>query len=199
MHDNLIYMARRPDPRVEVESEGDAPPSAVPRAEHVELPKDYVAPRSEPEPEPRSATVDAARVVKSSDPRLEGAELALSAGDWKRLAIELGSVGEAGKLPPNLGLLCALAHRESDPLGVADAEAQSLALRCVAAVLDVSPDSRIASVVSKRLMRRNPVAFRERPAPPASISALIMLAVVLLGSAIGWAFANGMIRIQLRV
>src|SRR5947208_285559 len=117
-------MGARRDPRAE-------PSSVPPDEERIEklgnLPATSMRlPRSEPAGPNVDANEDAAsegkppervgattgRVVTSADPRLELVEGALATGDWRKVASDLGTLDKAGGLPPTLGLVCALAHRE---------------------------------------------------------------------------------------
>lgn len=143
-----------------------------------------------------------ARVVTNTDPRLDELEPLLRAGDWDAVLRALGPDDQAGRLPPNLGLVYAIARREKEA-GEAEGarsgepkktDATDLAIRCTAGLLGVAPESALALVVAKRLLRRNPVAWQQRPAPPASVSALIMIAALAIGSALGWLVASGHVR-----
>jgi hypothetical protein len=53
-------------------------------------------------------------------------------------------------------------------------------------LLGLSPNNEIVLVLSRRLLRKNPTRFRERPAPPAKTSAFIILAILVVGGAFGW-------------
>lgn len=147
-------------------------------------------PVSERRPEGREAESPDARpppksTVTSVDPRLEIATESVETGDWRKVAAELGPLAKAGGLPPTLGLLCALAHHESGAEEEAQA-ANELAIRCVASIFGVPRESAIPLVLAKRLLRKNPVAWRARPAPPANLSLLIVAATLAVGSGIGW-------------
>ncbi len=160
------------------------------------------APESPAAPAPPAAPIaPPARVVTNSDPRLEELEPLLRAGDWDAVLRALGPDDHAGRLPPNLGLVYAIALREKEtsaeserPRESKGAEATDLAIRCTAGLLGVSTDSALALVVAKRLLRRNPVGWQKRPAPPARVSALIMVAALAIGSALGWLVASGHVR-----
>jgi hypothetical protein len=123
--------------------------------------------------------------VTSMDPRLEESVKALETGDWKALSKQLGPLDKSGGLPPTLGLLNALAHHESSGEESTQA-ANELAIRCMASLFGVPIDSPIALVLAKRLLRKNPTAWRERPAPPAKTSLLIIAVTLAVGSGIGW-------------
>ena len=129
-------------------------------------------PRSEPRP------------VTSDDPRVAQLEPLVERNDWKAASAVLGTIEDAGKLPPNLGLVVAIAHHEMAKDG--SAEARDVAVRCMAALLGVPAESELARVLARRMLRKNPVSFRQRPAPPAKTSAFIVVVVLALGGALGW-------------
>lgn len=136
-------------------------------------------------PEPRSAT----RPITSSDPRYASVEKLLDINDWKSISAELGSLDDVGKLPPNLGLLAALAHNEATAAG--HPESVATAIRCVAAIFGVPEESPIARVLARRILRKNPVKLRDRPAPPARVSLLIIAVTLVLCGGVAWFFLNG--------
>ena len=127
--------------------------------------------------------------ITSQDPRYEPIEKLLDLNDWKKLTDELGPMSDVGKLPPNLGLLAALAHNEAKKDG--DPEAVATAIRCMAGLLGVADDSPIARVLARRMLRKNPVKLSERKAPPARTSMLIVLATLVGGGGIGWLASEG--------
>lgn len=127
--------------------------------------------------------------VTSQDPRYEPIEKLLDRNDWKKITDELGPMSDVGKLPPNLGLLAALAHNETKKDG--DPDAVATAIRCMAGLLGVADDSPIARVLARRMLRKNPVKLSERKAPPARTSMLIVLATLVGGGGIGWLASEG--------
>ena len=130
-----------------------------------------------------------ARSVTSQDPRYEPLEKLLDANDWKKIGVELGPMDKVGKLPPNLGLVAALAHNENAKNG--DPEAVVTAIRCMAGLLGVAEDSPIARVLARRLLRKNPVRIRDRQAPQARTSLLIVVATLVMGGGVGWLASIG--------
>lgn len=128
------------------------------------------------------------RSITNVDPRFEHIEPLVTVNDWKGVAARLGAVSEAGKLQPNLGLIAAVAHNEIAEEG--DQEARELAIRCTAGLLGIAPESEIVRILSRRLLRKNPVRFRERPAPPARLSLLIIAVTLALGAGAGWLFSS---------
>ena len=182
----------RPDPRVDPSSLPPEKAAAKAQEEHVAV-SDITAPTSEVASEAESGVVAiaerAAKSVTSADPRVAALEPLVVINDWKAIAEKLGPVEEAGKLPPNLGLLAALAHNEATADG--DPAARELSFRCVAALVGMSEDSEIVRVLARRLLRKNPVRFRERKAPPARTSALIVFIVLAVGAGVGWFLSSG--------
>src|SRR5687767_4411723 len=71
--------------------------------------------------------------ITNEDPRIAGIEPLVKTNDWKRAASVLGPVDDAGSLPPNLGLIAAVAHHEA--LNDPSPEARAVAIRCMAALL----------------------------------------------------------------
>lgn len=131
----------------------------------------------------------APRKVTSQDPRYEPLEKLLDANDWRKIGAELGPLDAVGKLPPNLGLVAAVAHNESAKEG--DPEAAAVAIRCMAGLLGVAEDSAIARVLARRLLRKNPVRMRDREAPAARTSLLIVLVTLIVGGGVGWLASLG--------
>ncbi len=127
--------------------------------------------------------------ITSQDPRYEPLEKLLDLNDWKKIGTELGAMSDVGKLPPNLGLLAALAHNENAKDG--DPDAAAAAIRCMASLLGVSEDSPIARVLARRMLRKNPVKLSERQAPPARTSFLIVLITLALGGGVGFVASAG--------
>jgi len=139
-------------------------------------------------------------IITNVDPRLGEIEPSLRAGDWDAVLTKLGPADQAGKLPPTLGLIYALARKEKEASGKVEGkiDATELAIRCTAGLLGVANDSALALVIAKRLVRSNPIAWQKRPAPPASVSAIIILIALVLGSLVGWLAATGRLHVRLR-
>lgn len=198
------------DPRAEVDS---LPPKGDFSVDRVAVPKTTKR-KSIAEPEPEEAAVESSVVpvsgpeakdssavakpkvdasqghkVTSQDPRYEPIEKLLDLNDWKKITDELGPMSDVGKLPPNLGLLAALAHNEAKKDG--DADAVATAIRCMAGLLGVAEESPIARVLARRMLRKNPVKLSERKAPPAKTSFLIVLATLVVGGGVGWLASEG--------
>lgn len=156
------------------------------------------APISSRDPErPRAPAAHGAYAFTNVDPRLETIEPAISAGDWAAIVKLLGTDDEAGRLPPNLGLLYALARKEAehdDATAKRGSDLTQLAIRCMAGLFGVPAQSPIALVLAKRLLRKNPVSWQQRPAPPAKVSVLFIVLAIAIGSAVGWAISQGYVR-----
>lgn len=162
----------RPDPRVDPES---VPPAPAP-------PACEPAPEAPP-PEPIAAGATRASIA-APDARVAKIEPLVARNDWKLVADMLGPVEDAATLPPNLGIVAAIAHNELAKDGIP--EARVLAIRSMAALLGMPAESELVRVITRRLLRKNPIAFRQRQAPPAKTSFLIIVVVLILGSATGW-------------
>ncbi|HNS95579.1 MAG TPA: hypothetical protein PLJ27_22035 [Polyangiaceae bacterium] len=72
-----------------------------------------------------------------------------------------------------------------------------MAIRCIAGLYGISPDSPIAIVLGKRIIRANPVSWQKKKAPPAPISFLIVALGLLLGAGIGWLLSFGSVTLKL--
>jgi hypothetical protein len=176
------------------------PPQPEPKEEEPEPP----APSSRRRPERREMPkpAEGSSVVTSLDPRITEIEPHVASGNWEAVRKLLGSTEDAGKLPPNLGLIYALAHKESvtdkvpgkteDPY-----DPNLVAIRCMAGVCGLPVESPIAVVLGKRIIRSNPVAWQKKKAPPAPISILIVALGLLLGAGIGWLLSFGYVTFKL--
>lgn len=181
----------RPDPRAEPDndSETSTPQASIERVVVSKIDAkteaktngvtDEVAPSSQ-----RSVT------VKSEDQRVAEIEPHVERNDWKAVVAKLGSVDDAGKLPPNLGLVAAIAHNEMAKDGSVDA--RNVAVRSMAALLGLPAENELARVLARRLLRKNPTGMRQRPAPPAKTSLFIVAVVLVLGGALGWFLSSPM-------
>jgi hypothetical protein len=168
------------DPRAEPES---LPPvKAVPSAAPAPLAVPALAP-------PALAAPEIAPVA-APDPRLAKIEPLVASNDWKLVADVVGPIEDAAKLPANLGLLAAVAHNELATDG--NSKARAVAIESMASLLGLPAESELVQVVTRRLLRKNPIGFRQRPAPPARTSFLIIVVVLILGSAAGWFLSSPM-------
>jgi hypothetical protein len=158
-----------------------------------------IAKRVSSRPAPAPATASgrppaSERPAAEVDARLDAAAKVIATGDWRALAEALGPLDQATTLPPTLGLLCALAHHETASDESAQA-ANELAIRCVGGLFSVAPSSAISMVIAKRLLRKNPVTWRARPAPPAKTSILIVALTLVVGGGVGWLLTSNVIHV----
>lgn len=184
----------RPDPRAEPES---VPPEriddtagALKQLSVDRVRTDVVAKRtSDPPPAQDEPPPSRPKVL---DPRYESIEKLLDRNDWRGISAELGELAEIAKVPPNLGLIAALAHNEATQAG--HPEAVATATRCMAAILGVEESSPIARVLARRMLRKNPTRLRDRKAPPAKVSFLVVFVALVLGVGVGWLAFMGNLR-----
>jgi hypothetical protein len=116
----------------------------------------------------------------------------VSTGDWDGILRTLGASADPAKMPPNLGLLWAIARREKmNPDDPNVAAVTAVATRCAAAVLGVHETNSIAPMLAKRILRRNPVSWTKTPAPSPWVSAFVMIVALVVGSGIGWILSGG--------
>lgn len=196
--DEVAPRARKRDPRadpdsippVHARSEAEDTPPADEAAdeERTSAPVEIAAERpSAPEEEAPADEAPADEAEEASapvDPRLAALEPLFDRSAWKEIAEKLGPPEEAAKLPPAHALIYALARREAAGDEVARG-ATELAIQSMAALLGVPPGSATALVMAKRLLRQNPASWRTRPAPPAKLSAVIIVIAVVIGLAAG--------------
>jgi len=136
------------------------------------------APSSTPDEPDRPGS--AAREI----PSLKEVEPLFAQGRWADVCDLLGPPERAEELPPELGLLYATALKEHDPEGAP--EANPVAIRSVAELLGVRPDSQTAVIVAKRILRLNPASWTSRSAPAATARVSIIILTVLIGAVVGW-------------
>lgn len=178
----------RPDPRVEPESESESSTPQV-SVERVVVSKIEV-PKIDTEDEGPAPSSRRSVTVESEDRRVAEVEPFVERNDWKAVVEKLGALDDAGKLPPNLGLLAAIAHNEMAKDG--SVEARNVAVRSMAALLGLPAESELARVLARRILRKNPTGMRHRPAPPAKTSLVIVAVVLVLGGALGWFLSSPM-------
>jgi hypothetical protein len=176
-------------PRVDLRREEDADSAdPAPRV-------DVLRPTSEvPPPVARPAVA-----ASAPDPRLSEVEPLLRGGNWEQVLQVLGPAEAAASLPPSLALLYSVARKEREAIGdvAGDVDATALAIRSAATLLGVAEGSALALVVAKRVVRQNPVAWQKRRAPPAKVSALIMIAALVISSLVAWLVFSGHISVRL--
>lgn len=121
---------------------------------------------------------------------LEELEPLVVRGEWQAVLKRLGPAESAGELPPKLALIHALAQKESSE-GADDTRANLLGIRAIAALLGTKPESQLALNIAKRLLRRNPIAWRQRKAPKAPIRIAVVVVALAGGSVVGWLAGPG--------
>jgi hypothetical protein len=175
-------------PAVDPEREAARPSTPEPPSTPIQ-----VEPAPPPvEAEPGSPPVEAEapppaaaeKATAPADPRLVEIDRLLDRTAWGEIAEKLGPQDREAELPPALGLVYALARREAAGDEAAPG-ATALAIRSMAALLGVPPESAAALVLAKRLLRQNPATWRTRPAPRATVSVAIVVIGVALGIAAG--------------
>ena len=190
----------RPDPREEPEWDAEphaaerrssAPPDATPSA-----PPAAMAPPLMPSIPPGTTSMPPGAMSMppgTVDARLIELEPLLARGDWAGILALLGPPEKAVELPATLGLVFALAQREA--VGDRSATpANVLAIKCMAAIYGVSPDSATALVLAKRLLRQNPASWRTAPAPSAKFTIALIVVVILIGVTAGSYLSLGSFR-----
>ncbi|HEV3189029.1 MAG TPA: hypothetical protein VGY54_00960 [Polyangiaceae bacterium] len=203
-------MPIRPDPRAEPEDE----PVSDKRDVESQVQQPIVAPdvRKSAAPSPKNkASEDATprtsfrplqskrplpdrTSVTSVDPRLERIEPTIDEGNWQGVRTMLGSIEDAGSLPPTLGLIAAIAHSETAG-EEGSPGANELAIRCMASLFAVGNDSPIGRVLAKRLLRKNPRTSPQQSAPQTRVPVAIFFVVLVAIGIAGWLAATGTIRI----
>jgi hypothetical protein len=204
-------MPVRPDPRAEPEDEPvsdkrDAAPLAPPpknQASEVAT-RTSLRPVDSKRPSPAdraSITLESKRPppadrtsVTSVDPRLERIEPTIDEGNWQGVRTMLGSIEDAGRLPPTLGLVAAIAHSETAG-EEGSPGANELAIRCMTSLFAVGNESPIGRVLAKRLLRKNPRTSPQQPAPQSRVSVAIVFIMLVAMGVVGWLAATGTIRI----
>lgn len=69
-------------------------------------------------------------------------------------------------------------------------DAHALMIASVAELMGLSPDSEIAVMIAKRILRKAPAGLRHKPAPNARASAVIVAATLAIGALVGWVLAS---------
>ncbi len=128
-------------------------------------------------------------------PKVKAVEDLVAVGDWKAICNVLGPPTQPSELPPILGLVYAVARNEIEGAGAAPSPTE-LGVQCLARLGGLSTSSALALVLTKRLLRKTPVSWQKKPAPPPRVSAMIVLVTLMIGSAIGWLLSSGIIRFR---
>ncbi len=127
-------------------------------------------------------------------------EQLLQQGKWRQLRALLGTrESDPTKLAPALGLLYAIALKEDGPpdesagQSAKRLEADTLGIRAMSQVLGVSEESATALVLAKRMLRRRPIEWNQKP--PARISVLLILVALAIGAGVGLLLSPGLINL----
>jgi hypothetical protein len=139
-------------------------------------------------PDEAPALPDAAALLGSVEPLVQQ-------NRWDEIVTTLGPSARAEKLPPALALIYAMALAETAG-SRSTSDANLIAIRSVATLLAVPTESSTALMVAKRVMRRNPIAWRRRPAPRAPIRMALVIVALALGIVSGWLVGPSGIRLQ---
>ena len=176
-----------------------APPSirATPKPEAAvsSLP---ATPAAEPSPPP-AAPVPASPVALDKpaavlDPQdssvLATAEPLFTQGRWRELRQVLTAKNaDPGKLSPVLALLYAIALKEDTTVSAEEsqkplAQAETLGMNVVSRVFGLPEQSAAVVLITKRLLRRRPLDWKQKP--PARISLLLAFSALLVGALVGF-------------
>ena len=93
------------------------------------------------------------------------------------------------ELPPAARLIYATAHKEAKP-DDDGTEVNQLAIGAMAELMGVARNSRSALMITKRLLRRQPV-WSSRKQTTASTRMLLVFAAIIIGLVVGWLSAPG--------
>jgi len=137
----------------------------------------------------------AARDSDADLPTLHAVEPLIAKGSYQAICELLGPLDRAEGLGPALALIYATASKEVGSTGTKE-DVNPLAIRSVAALLDVSDESRTALMVAKRILRRNPVVWQKRKAPGAPARIILIVFGLALGILGGWLSGPGSVRLN---
>jgi hypothetical protein len=122
---------------------------------------------------------------------LEAAAPLLEQSRWRDLRLLLAKDNrEAETLPPVLALLYAVALKEDhaqaklDPFAAPAGAAESIAISVVRRTFELPEPSVIAVMIAKRLLRRRPLDWKQKP--PTRVSAMLVGSALLLGALVGF-------------
>ncbi len=200
-------MGTRRDPRVDSEDQVEdhsvervVVPTHIqppPSSRRIELPPDASedeTPEAPPSAPPARVAIDSSKALPAKGPlvdaiRFERVGQRLDQNDWGALAEELGPLEDEKKLPRTFALLAAIAHNERTLEG--HPGAIDVASRAVSDLLGTPLDSPVTRIVARRLLRKNRIRLRDRQAPRASLTAIIIVSTALVGAGIGLLFSGG--------
>jgi hypothetical protein len=108
---------------------------------------------------------------------------------WVEL-VELLERRSPADLPPALRILLAVALVETSGEG-SSTVATRMAIQAFGALLGLPEESGTTVVLTKRIVRRNSIAWRKRQAPPAPIRLALVITALAIGIVAGWALGPG--------
>jgi hypothetical protein len=151
-----------------------------------------------PEREPVALQASPAPALQASELALMSAvEPMLESGKWHELRTLIEARGgDPRKLPAALGLLYAIALKEDRAADPAETnkfaiQADALGIHAMSQLLSVAEQSATALVIAKRLLRRRPLDWNQKP--PARVSVLLVLAALLFGAVVGFVLHPGLL------
>jgi hypothetical protein len=129
------------------------------------------------------------------DPRIQAVELLVRDSEWQKVCAELGPIEKLSELPPALVLVYAVARKELGDEGD-DTALNMQAIAAMKELVGAGQDSDVALMLTKRLLRRTPVAWRRRPVPHSGYRVTLMVVALALGIVAGWAMGPGSITLR---
>jgi hypothetical protein len=131
---------------------------------------------------------------------LEAAEPLLEQGRWRDLRLLLApDNADAVSLPPVLALLYAVALKEDQSSTKREAHrvpagaAESIAITVVHQLFDLPEPSMAAVLLAKRLLRRRPLDWKQKP--PARVSLMLVVSALLVGALVGVLLLPSLLRL----
>jgi hypothetical protein len=188
----MVSPKKRIDPRAEVEDA--APPAETGPEAHLELAIERGPEGTNSERELSAASVNEGAPADGVEPLtttelLAKVEPLVKETRWVEL-VELLERRSPADLPPALRLVLAVALVETSGEG-SSTVATRMAIQAFGALLGLPEESGTTVVLTKRIVRRNPIAWRKRQAPPAPIRLALVITALALGIVAGWALGPG--------
>lgn len=182
---------KRIDPRAEID---DALPAESAQDARLELAVDQAPNSTAVASESPAPSASEAAPVVSPEPMTPAELLAkveplVKETRWAEV-VELLERRSPADLPPSLRLVLAVALVEMAGEG-SSTVATRMAIQAFGALLGLPEESSTTVVLTKRIVRRNPVAWRKRQAPPAPIRLALVITALACGIVAGWALGPG--------
>lgn len=169
----------------------------VPVASVTPAPANDAAPKAaEPAPKPAEPQPTAAgaapaerisRVHAAAAPVLQAAEALMLQARWAELRTLLtNNAKDPAQLPPALALAYAIALKEdtnADDTHKPALNADSFGIRVMSQLLALPEQSALVVLIAKRLLRRRPLDWNQKP--PGRVSALLVISALLVGAMVG--------------